>query len=66
MKADELRKAVEEEKNKADGEVVIKDGEFYEIRRDEAMESYLKDVGPISEYINKNLDAIAKKSSKEK
>lgn len=66
MKADELRKAVEEEKNKADGEVVIKDGEFYEIRRDEAMESYLKDVGPISEYINKNLDAIAKKNSKEK
>lgn len=66
MKADELRKAVEEEKTKADGEVVIKDGEFYEIRRDEAMESYLKDVGPISEYINKNLDAIAKKNSKEK
>lgn len=66
MKADELRKAVEEEKNKADGEVVIKDGEFYEIRRDEAMESYLRDVGPISEYINKNLDAIAKKNSKEK
>ncbi len=66
MKADELRKAVEEEKDKVDGEVVIKDGEFYEIRRDEAMESYLKDVGPISEYINKNLDAIAKKNSKEK
>ena len=66
MKADELRKAVEEEKDKPEGKVVVKDGEFYENRRDEAMESYLKDVGPISEYINKNLDAIAKKSSKEK
>lgn len=66
MKADELRKAVEEEKDKPEGKVVVKDGEFYESRRDEAMESYLKDVGPISEYINKNLDAIAKKSSKEK
>lgn len=66
MKADELRKAVEEEKDKAEGEVVVKDGIFYDNRRDEAMESYLRDVGPISEYINKNLDAIAKKSSKEK
>ena len=66
MKADELRKAVEEEKDKPEGKVVVKDGEFYESRRDEAMESYLKDVGPISEYINKNLDAISKKSSKEK
>ena len=66
MKADELRKAVEEEKDKPEGKVVVKDGEFYESRRDEAMESYLKDVGPISEYINKNLDAIAKKNKKKK
>ena len=56
MKAEELRKAVEEEKDKPEGKVVVKDGEFYESRRDEAMESYLKDVGPISEYINKNLE----------
>lgn len=66
MKADELRKAVEGEKSLDDVETVVKDGDFYESRRDEAMEAYLKDVGPISEYINKNLDAIAKKSSKEK
>ena len=64
MKANDLRTAVEKEQLE---NVVpaVKDDKFYQDHREEAMESYLKDVGPISEYINKNLDAI-KKNVKEK
>ena len=64
MKAEELKTAVDNEQEKI-GDVVVRDEAFYQSHRDEAMETYLKDVGPISEYINKNLDAI-KKSGREK
>jgi len=64
MKANDLRTTVEKEQLE---NVVpaVKDERFYKDHREEAMESYLKDVGPISEYINKNLEAI-KKNGKEK
>ena len=64
MRAEDLKTAVENEKIET-VDVVVRDEQFYRSHREEAMESYLKDVGPISEYINKNLDAI-KKSGREK
>ena len=64
MKANELKTSLDNEQER-DLDVVVRDDDFYQNHREEAMESYLRDVGPISEYINKNLDAI-KKSGREK
>lgn len=64
MKADELKTSLDNEQER-DLDIVVRDEAFYQNHREEAMESYLRDVGPISEYINKNLDAI-KKSGREK
>lgn len=64
MKANELKTSLDNEQER-DLDVVVRDEDFYQNHREEAMESYLRDVGPISEYINKNLDAI-KKSGREK
>jgi len=64
MKAQELRDNVEKEKEK-EIPVVDKNNEFYQSHREEVMEAYLNDVGPISKFINENLAKI-KNSGKEK
>lgn len=40
-----------------------KDSEFYDAARENAMQEYLADVGPISQYINQQMDQISKEKN---
>lgn len=40
--------------------VVKKDAPYYADAREKAMNDYLNDVGPISQYINEHMDQISK------
>lgn len=42
---------------------VKKDSDFYDAARENAMQEYLADVGPISQYINQQMDQISKEKN---
>ena len=51
------------ENNKDTKNDVVKDSVFYESAREKAMQDYLADVGPISQYINEQMEQITKDKS---
>ena len=53
-------KNVEFEKDSKD---LKKDSAYYDAAREQAMQDYLADVGPISQYINEQMDQISKEKN---
>lgn len=41
----------------------VKDNDYYDNAREKAMQDYLADVGPISQYINEQMDQISKEKN---
>ncbi len=59
MKAEDLLKVVEKESGEYAG--VKREDVDYSLKRNQAMESYLKEVGPVSKSINEGLKEIKSK-----
>ena len=53
-------KNVEFEKDSKD---IKKDSAYYDAAREQAMQDYLADVGPISQFINQHMDQISKEKN---
>ena len=53
-------KRVEFEKESKD---IKKDSSYYDNAREKAMQDYLSDVGPISQFINQHMEQISKERS---
>lgn len=64
MKADELRDLVEKYKNE-NGNINLENNQNnFDLKREEAMNSYLADVGPISKFINEGFAKIEQEKNR--
>lgn len=64
MKADELRDLVEKYKNE-NGNINLENNQNnFDSKREEAMNSYLADVGPISKFINEGFAKIEQEKNR--
>ena len=59
MKAEDLLKTIEKDNGEYAG--VKREDVDYSLKRNEAMENYLKEVGPVSKSINEGLKEIKSK-----
>ena len=64
MKADELRGLIEKYKTESNEIPMEKmNSTNFDLKREDAMKSYLADVGPISQYINEGFAEIEKEKN---